>query len=444
MINASLWTFSGNLVGQGIRLVSNLVMTRLLMPEMFGLMAMANVFVFGLHLMSDVGLNQSLIQNKRTDDVFVNTVWTTQVLRGLFIWFLALLLAFILVLLNRFGVFPANSVYSDALLVPVLCVISFCSVISGFESTKFTLKKRGLQLKQNILITIGSQLIGITIMLCYAYVQKSVWALVAGSIASTMTQVLASHLCIEGKRNYFHWNKESFYEILHYGKWIFASSIMGFLLSSSDKLLLGVLVDSKTLGYYAIAFFMFAAVRDLFANVIHGVVFPALSETYREKPDNLKAIFYKVRLPFDLALIFLSGLLFMSAPTIVAILYDKRYESSGWMLQLLAIGLFELRYRVVGECFMAIGKPKLVNHVVVVSLVVLYVSAPIAYYYSGLKGLILAIAINTILAIPLQFYYLKQHNLLDWRKEVKVLPMLLVGVIVGYIFNYLIALIKGL
>lgn len=444
MVNASIWTFGGNLVGQLIRLVSNLIMTRLLIPEMFGLMAMANVFIFGLHLMSDVGLNQSLIQNKRTDDAFVNTVWTTQVLRGFLIWFFALFLAFILLMCHKLGIFPIDSVYSDSRLAPVLSVIGFTSVIAGFESTKFTLKKRSLQLKENILIILGSQLLGIIFMLCYAYVQKNVWALVFGGIVSTTLQVLASHLIIEGKRNYFHWNKESFIDILHYGKWIFISSIMGFLLSSSDRLLLGAIVDSQTLGYYAIAFLMFSALRDLFANVIHGVVFPALSETYRENPEELKSVFYKVRLPFDVTLIFLTGVLIVSGPAIVSMLYDARYHSSGWMLQFLAIGLFEVRFRVAGEYFMAIGKPRILNNVIIASLVILYLVAPVAYHYFSLKGLILVIATSPTLALPLQFYYLKKDNILDWVKEIRVIPILLVGLLVGYSLNFLLVFIKAL
>ena len=51
VIQSSLWIFSGNALTQIIRFVSNLIMTRLLAPEMFGLMALAGVFIFGLNLL---------------------------------------------------------------------------------------------------------------------------------------------------------------------------------------------------------------------------------------------------------------------------------------------------------------------------------------------------------------------------------------------------------
>jgi len=70
-------------------------MTRLLAPDMFGLMALAGIFILGLNLLSDIGLKQILIQNKRSDDQFVNTVWTMQVIRGWLIWLFSIIVSII-------------------------------------------------------------------------------------------------------------------------------------------------------------------------------------------------------------------------------------------------------------------------------------------------------------------------------------------------------------
>ena len=82
-VRASIWTIGGLGTSQAIRLASNIVLTRLLFPEAFGLMAIVNVWIYGLQMMSDVGLGASIIQNKRGDEpAFLNTVWTMQVFRG--------------------------------------------------------------------------------------------------------------------------------------------------------------------------------------------------------------------------------------------------------------------------------------------------------------------------------------------------------------------------
>jgi len=95
VIKSGMFIFSGNALSQILRFVSNLIMTRLLAPDMFGLMALAGIFILGLNLLSDIGLKQILIQNKRSDDQFVNTVWTMQVIRGWLIWLFSIIVSII-------------------------------------------------------------------------------------------------------------------------------------------------------------------------------------------------------------------------------------------------------------------------------------------------------------------------------------------------------------
>ena len=68
------WTVVGFSASQVLRFAANLALTRLLFPDAFGLMALVQVFVTGLVMFSDVGLGQSVMQNKRGDeDDFLNT-----------------------------------------------------------------------------------------------------------------------------------------------------------------------------------------------------------------------------------------------------------------------------------------------------------------------------------------------------------------------------------
>jgi O-antigen/teichoic acid export membrane protein len=80
---SAAWAILSHGGGQIVRLASNLIVTRLLFTEYFGLMALVNVFLLGLELFSDIGIGPALVQSKRDDPDFVNTVWTMQVVRGL-------------------------------------------------------------------------------------------------------------------------------------------------------------------------------------------------------------------------------------------------------------------------------------------------------------------------------------------------------------------------
>src|SRR4051812_39078328 len=83
IFNAGGWTIGGLALGHLIRLGTNLLMTRLLVPEAFGIMAIAALIMYGLALFSDLGLRQNIVQSARGNDVaFLNTAWMVQIMRG--------------------------------------------------------------------------------------------------------------------------------------------------------------------------------------------------------------------------------------------------------------------------------------------------------------------------------------------------------------------------
>jgi len=88
VIRAGLWSLAGFGLNYLIRFGSNLLMTRLLMPEMFGLMSIATTVMIGLTMFSDVGLKQFIVQHSRgNESAYLNTAWIVQILRGVLLWF---------------------------------------------------------------------------------------------------------------------------------------------------------------------------------------------------------------------------------------------------------------------------------------------------------------------------------------------------------------------
>ena len=122
----SAWTIIGVFGSQGIRLVSNLVLTRLLFPEVFGVMALVMVMMQGLNNFSDVGITPAVLQSKRGDDPdFLNTAFTLQAIRGVALWLACCALAW-----------PAAQFYNVPELALYLPVAGFTSVIWGLQTTR--------------------------------------------------------------------------------------------------------------------------------------------------------------------------------------------------------------------------------------------------------------------------------------------------------------------
>src|SRR5579863_7328037 len=90
VLGAGFWSLGGYALRLTISFGTNLVMTRLLAPDMFGVMAVAYVIMAGLAMFSDLGLRAVVIRSSRGQDpVFLNTAWALQILRGLLLWAIA-------------------------------------------------------------------------------------------------------------------------------------------------------------------------------------------------------------------------------------------------------------------------------------------------------------------------------------------------------------------
>jgi O-antigen/teichoic acid export membrane protein len=236
---------------------------------------------------------------------------------------------------------------------------------------------------------------------------------------------------MDGHPNRLRVDKPALRELIGFGKWIFVSSAVGVFAANGDRLLLGGFVDSHVLGLYSIAALIVGAFEGGMAKLFATVALPALSEVAREDPSRLREVFYRLRVPGDLLLLFLVGLLFAAGHLLVDLLYDPRYAAAGGMLQVLGLSLFVVRYVVAQQLYLALGRPKFVTVVSVVRFVSLYALVPCLYFLAGTQGAIWGIALHALATVPFIYYFNGQLGLNDFRLEVMVLVALPAGYVLG-------------
>jgi O-antigen/teichoic acid export membrane protein len=438
VLRASGWSMGGHGISQAIRLGSNLVMTRLLVPEMFGVMAIATMVTMILSLLSDIGLRQNIVQSRRGDDpVFLDTAWIVQIVRGFVLCMLAVLLSSALHLANSGGMLPAQSVYASPVLPLVIAISSLSAVILGFQSTKMATADRRFDQKRIIQIALISQVSALVVMISIGVMSRSIWALVAGGLVASLTTAVLSHTWMSGHPNRFRLEKRSFRELISFGKWIFVSSAAGVLAANGDRLLLGGFVDAHLLGLYAIAALIIGAVERTLNRLFISVSLPALSEIARNDPARLREVYYRLRMPGDLLLLFLMGLLFEAGQLLIDLLYDSRYSAAGGMLQVLALSLFSVRYEVARQLYLALGLPHYGTIISLVRLVSLCALVPALYYLAGMQAAIWGIALHALATVPFFYAFNARLGLNDFRREFVVLWALPAGFLCGSALNLL-------
>jgi O-antigen/teichoic acid export membrane protein len=395
---------------------------------MFGVMAVANTLLVGLYLCSYLGIEHNITQSSRGDEkIFLNTAWVVQILRGILIFLVALSFSVGLYYANGFGFIPKGSAYADLSLPVIIAVLSFTAIIGGFESTKLATASRHMAVGKLTMIDLGCQVLGLLTMIACALIKQSVWAIVIGSLVSSVTKTLLSHFALPGERNKIAWEPRAFQELFGYGKWIFLTTIMGFFVRSSDKLILAGLISSQLLGVYTIAIFMTNALQDIMSRWASAVVFPTLSRVHRERPDEMIKVYYKFRIPFDLVALFICGFLYNAGYIIIEIMYDSRYESAKHMVEILSIALIGSRGIIAEQCYLAVGKPKFIVPMNIMQLIALFGLMIPAFHYFGIDGALYVIGFAVLFTLPLTWFLMRRLGLLDWRLELISLPALLAG-----------------
>jgi O-antigen/teichoic acid export membrane protein len=433
VLRAGGWSFAGYGAGQAIRLGSNLIMTRLLVPEMFGVMAIAGMVAIILALLSDIGLRQHIVQHRRGEEpAFLDTAWTVQIVRGFGLWLIALLLALALHFANAGGVFPANTVYASPLLPLVIAIFSFQAVIIGFQSTRIATAHRSFNQKRLAQTELISQVMGLTVMMAIGLATRSIWALVAGGLVSSLTLTVLSHVWLTGHRNRFCWDREVLRELLHFGKWIFVSSAVSVFAFNGDRLLLGGLVEAHVLGLYSIAVLIVGAIQSANSRFATTVSLPTLSEIARTEPARLREIYYKLRVPIDLLLLSMAGLLSSAGQLVIDLLYDPRYAETGAMLRILSLSFIAMRYDSAQQIYLAVGIPRYQTIINVVRCASLYALVPLLFHLGGIYAAIWGIALHALATLPWVFVFNARLGLNDFRRELLALLIFPAAYLCGY------------
>ena len=420
MIRGSLWTIAGYGFSQVLRLGSNLVLSRLLFPEAFGVMALVNVFMQGLQMFSDVGIGPSIIQSDRGEDpAFLNTAWTIQVIRGAALWIGSWVLAWPLALL-----------YGEPILAKMIPIAGITALISGFGSTSLFTLNRKLVLGRLTLLDLGTSAIGSATMVIWAILSPSIWALLAGGLVGAMVRTLCSHWLLPGQQNRFRWEPQAAKSLMRFGRWILISTALTFLVSRGDRMIMGVFLTAGQLGVYSIAFGLSQVVLLALEGLSGRMLFPVYSRLAGRSPSEMRSKLRRTRIVILAAALPFFSILVTWGGRIVDFLYDSRYHDAGWILQILAAGTI---FRAITSTFepvtLAFGDSFRQMMKVAMWLALLIAAMTVGGWLGGMRGLIIGVACTDVLRYPVTVWATQRYG--GWMPELDLAAVAYSGVFIG-------------
>ncbi len=425
---AASWEVGAQVFSLVLRLGSNLILTRLLYPEIFGLMALTQSVSFMLFMLSDVGLSQAVIASSRSDDPrFLDTAWTLQVLRGVLLFVAGAVLTW-----------PCAYLLDEPRLLWLLPLGNIATLIHGFSSTKLFTLRRQMQLVPILKLEMLTASAGAATIIALAYLDFGIAAPIAGIFVSTILTTVVSHLLPgSSRRPSFVLDPTAKREILHFGRWIFLSSCLTAGIHRGDQLLLGRFVGAAQLGIYQVALALSEVPDVLIGRVINGVLFPALAQVHNQAPADFAKQYYRTRLWLDPPTFLAIGGLVGMAGWIIDLLYDDRYSSAAVMLQILALRTaVQISSTLCETCFFAKGESSFSFRRNLFVSVAMLISIPIGHAVAGIEGILWATVVARAFAFPVLWPAAHARGFFRWQRELIPLPFLAAGYALGTLLQW--------
>ncbi len=404
-----------------IRLVSSLILTRVLLPEAYGIITILFSILYVIGNILDTNVTLFIVRDKNAEQPkYLNTAWTIRLIRS------ALSTAVLFVCAPLI----ATKIYDLPSLVLPLRVFSLWFLIEGFETMAFPLAIRRKQARLQMYSELTTSVVSTTFSIIYCYHYHTFWGIAFAMLLSRSLMSALSYLFYRDLRPRLFIDWATAREILVYSKFTIPSSLLTLSLNQFDKVIFLRLFDLRLLGLYGLAGNISGSVETLISKISQAVLYPRCAQNFRENPDTATKRYYTENAKLFAGILAMPAAISGAAHLIVTVLYDSRYSEAGSVLQALAIRAVLLSFASPAEdLLISAGQ----FHVILVGNILrgawIVLGSLIGYYYLGFLGFIYGLSLS---GLPPLVYYLwlqKSKGMLIARYELyKVAFALAVGI----------------
>jgi lipopolysaccharide exporter len=351
--SAMVWKSIQMIGVKAIFLIRTLVLARLLLPEDFGLLAISMIAVDFLLSITNLGLVPALVQRREATEQQYNVAWTLGVGRALLIGAVVFLAAPLIAML-----------FAEPRATDLIRAMAVRPLLEAAVSIKVAALQRDLRFRRLTFIYLPEAVVNTAVSISLAPF-FGVWALIAGSLAGPVTQIVASYI-LAPHRPQPGLDLTAMRPLIQFGRWIFLMSLVVVLGSSALQLVISRNLGTTELGLYFLAAKLAFIPAEISAEVVGAVAFP-LYARLQGQVAKLVAAFRAILIGMVALLLPLCLLLIALTPALVENVLGPRWQEAIPLIQLLAlvnvVGLFG---DTVSPILKGLGRP---SYLVLIELV---------------------------------------------------------------------------
>jgi lipopolysaccharide exporter len=406
------WLGGGSVAEQAFRFGRSMILTRLLAPEAFGIMAVIMSASSVIHTITDIGVKEALIQNPRgTEEHYMRAAWWLGLGRAVGI------ASFVCLMAPWIAKF-----YGNAEMTPLLRVATLAVVLDGAFSSRAYIAMKEMKFSRWAWINHGGGIIGILITITLSFFLRDVWALVLGVCAESAARCTLSFVLCPFLPS-FSWNKEAMQDLLRFSKGLFGLSFLNLIFARSDIFVLAKLYPAAQLGLYSMAIYLAQTPINYLINLLGQTMLPTFSQIQNDD-SRVNRIMVQVS----------SLLLFLGIPALVfvffcghsllTIVFGQRYSAAtAALIVTCAVALVNTLNSQLTVVFYAKGRPQLHRRCVfTMALIMVVITYPFAKWF-GLVGGQLACFVAVVAGYLFQLTRIRGLTGLDLSQYGKAFPI---------------------
>lgn len=383
---------------------------RMLSPTDFGIVAVALIVIGIGDSFSDLGVKTALIQFKEDSYQYLNTAWTIQIIRAIFLFF-------ILLFLSHFF----SSYFEKQELIYVLPFLALRPIIQALTNPMQTYHIRNVEYKKYSIMTFSGVISRIMYVIPLTFYFKNYWAIALSAILVTLTKMIVSYLLDQYKPRF---SLKNFYKLFNFGVWILFSRVLLVCFKQLPSLIIGKVAGLEFLGGYKLADQGGNMLTNIYKKYASYITIPFFSEKNRSGKEFKNTIENYLIIAFAFVIpVSIFGAL--NADSIVFIFLGEKWLFISVILcYMFIIGGLNFLALCVSSLLISIGRPKadtIARSTSLLSLLVGFIFSESAIQV--VQSLLVASLVYFIFCYIYLIYYYKFNQLkVLFRSLINIVP----------------------
>lgn len=389
-----VWKFLEKIGSQGMQLIIQIILARILLPEEYGLIGLLSIFITVSDVFILQGLTTALIREKDADNRDYSSVFFANIVLSLVLY---MVLYAIAPVVSRF--------YDEPLLVNLMRVLSLNVIIGAIPAVHNAILARNLDFKKsfyrNILNTLTQGAVGISLA-CGGF---GAWSMVFSKLSGTLVGAIV--LCVTVK-----WGPKKIFDfkrikhLFSYSSKVLVTNLLNTIFNNIHSLIIGRYFSTADVGYYQRGQQTPQVLMSSIDGSMAEVLYPSFAKIQNDTEKLKKAVRYSVCTSMYVVIPVLLGLYTIAEPLTLLILTEKWLPSVPFMkLSCIVCMFWPLAHR--SHAINAIGRSDITLRISIIGKILTIISIVVCIKF-GIYALMLGTIAASVISVFVESYYVKK------------------------------------